>query len=462
MTFAQAVVQNPAPVRTTNGMRALAGSGNPLVDLFYNIGASRGKNITGQFETAYQHDATLALKIALWARDVRGGAGERQLFRDILVHLESQHPDALDQVIPCIPEVGRWDDLLVFKTAKYQNAAFDFIGAALREGNQLCGKWMPRQGVVAAQLRTHLGMTPKQWRKTLVNLTNVVEQKMCAQDWNGIEFGKLPSLAASRYSKAFARNASAAYTAYKQRLQNGTDKVNAAAVYPHDIVKSMKNGGDAVVATAQWDALPNYIGDASVVPLVDVSGSMGCPVGGNANLLCIDVAVALGLYCADKNTGAFKDVFITFSSKPKAQVLKGNIVQKMAQMNASEWGMSTNIHGAFNEILRIAQEGNVAPEDMPRTLLLLSDMQFDQCVKHDNSAMEMIRRKYAAAGYQVPNIVFWNLNSYSNVPVKFNAMGAALVSGFSPSVMKAVLSGAEMTPESIMLAAVDIPRYNVV
>lgn len=331
---------------------------------------------------------------------------------------------------------------------------------------QTAAKWLPREksskSGLAKELMEFLKMTPRQYRKCLADMSDTVEQKMCAQDWNGIEFGKLPSLAASRYSKAFARNASAAYTAYKQRLQNGTDKVNAAAVYPHDIVKSMKNGGDAVVATAQWDALPNYIGDASVVPLVDVSGSMGCPVGGNANLLCIDVAVALGLYCADKNTGAFKDVFITFSSKPKAQVLKGNIVQKMAQMNASEWGMSTNIHGAFNEILRIAQEGNVAPEDMPRTLLLLSDMQFDQCVKHDNSAMEMIRRKYAAAGYQVPNIVFWNLNSYSNVPVKFNAMGAALVSGFSPSVMKAVLSGAEMTPESIMLAAVDIPRYNVV
>jgi hypothetical protein len=305
-------------------------------------------------------------------------------------------------------------------------------------------------------------MTPKQWRKTLVNLTNVVETKMCAQDWDSIEFGKLPSLASARYSKAFARNASDAYAAYKERLQNGTDKVNAAAVYPHDVVKSMKHGGDAVVATAQWDALPNYIGDASVVPLVDVSGSMGCPVGGNANLLCIDVAVALGLYCADKNTGAFKDVFISFSEKPKAQVLKGNIVQKMAQMNSSEWGMSTNLHGAFSEILRIAQEGKVAPEDMPRTLLILSDMQFNSCVKYDNSAMEMIRRKYTAAGYTVPNVVFWNLNSYGNVPVKFDAAGTALVSGFSPSVMKAVLSGADMTPEAIMLATVDTPRYSVI
>ncbi len=462
MTFAQAVIQTPAQARTTNGMKALAGSGSPLVDLFYNIGASRGKNITGQFETAFQHDATLALKIALWARDVRGGAGERQLFRDILVHLESQHPDALDRLVTFVPEFGRWDDLLVFKTAKYQGIAFDFIGAALRESNQLCAKWMPRQGAVAAQLRTHLGMTPKQWRKTLVNLTNVVETKMCAQDWDSIEFGKLPSLATSRYSKAFARNASVAYAAYKERLQNGTDKVNAAAVYPHDVIKGMKNGGDAVVATAQWNALPNYIGEASVVPLVDVSGSMGCPVGGNANLLCIDVAVALGLYCADKNTGAFKDVFISFSTKPKAEVLKGNIVQKMAQMNASEWGMSTNLHGAFSEILRIAQAGKVAPEDMPRTLLILSDMQFNQCVKHDNSAMEMIRRKYSAAGYAVPNVVFWNLNSHGNVPVKFDAEGTALVSGFSPSVMKAVLSGADMTPEAIMLAAVDTPRYSVI
>lgn len=460
-SFAQAVVQNPAPARTTNGMRARSGSGAPLVDLFYKIGASRGKNVVADFETAYQADSDIALKIALWARDVRGGAGERQLVRDILLHLEKQYPDTLLRLLPFIPEFGRWDDMLIFKTKPVKDAAYTLIGDALRARNGLCAKWMPRQGPIAVEIRNFYGMTPKFYRKSLVALTNVVETKMCAQDWDSIEFGKLPSLASARYNKAFARNAAEAYTAYKDRLTAGTDKVNASAVYPHDVVKTLKAGGEHVVADAQWKALPNYIGDASVMPLVDVSGSMSCAVGGNKNLLCIDIALALGLYCADKNTGAFKDTFLTFSAKPKAQVLTGTLSQKMAQMNRSDWEMNTNLNAAFDEILRIAVKGKVADTDMPKTLLILSDMQFDQCVKHDDTAYKMIVRKYADAGYTVPNVVFWNLNSHDNVPVKFDKRGTALVSGFSPAVMKGVLSGADMTPEGIMLATVDVPRYSV-
>jgi hypothetical protein len=339
--------------------------------------------------------------------------------------------------------------------------AYTLIGDALRERNGLAAKWMPRQGPIAVEIRNFFGMSPKQYRKSLVALTNVVESKMCAGDWDGIEFGKLPSLASARYNKAFGKNAATAYSAYKARLVAGTDKVNASAVYPYDVIKTLRHGGDGVVADAQWASLPNYIGNASVMPLVDVSGSMSCAVGGNANLQCIDVALSLGLYCADKNTGVFKDTFLTFSAKPKAQVVKGSLSQKMAQMNSSDWGMNTNLHAAFEEILRIAVKGGVAESDMPKTLLILSDMQFDQCVSFDDTAHQMIKRKYKEAGYEVPNVVFWNLNSKDNVPVKFDKKGTALVSGFSPAVMKGVLSGADMTPYGIMLATVDVPRYTV-
>jgi len=460
-TFAEAVKSTPAVARTENGMKAKAHSGNALVDLFYKIGASRGKSVTADFEKAFQEDADLAMKIAFWSRDVRGGAGERQIFRDVLVHLEKLHPETLEAVLPFVSEFGRWDDLLVFKTEKFKHMAYTLIGDALRERNGLCAKWMPRQGPIAIEIRNFYGMTPKQYRKSLVALTNVVEQKMCAKDWDGIEFGKLPSLASARYNKAFAKNATASYEAYKARLTAGTDKVNASAVYPYDVIKTLRHGGDSVVADAQWASLPNYIGDASVMPLVDVSGSMCCPVGGNANLQCIDVALSLGLYCADKNTGVFKDTFLTFSAKPKAQVVKGTLAQKMSQMNSSDWGMNTNLHAAFDEILRIAVKGGVSQDNMPKTLLILSDMQFDACIKHDDSAMQMIKRKYKDAGYEVPNVVFWNLNSKDNVPVKFDKQGTALVSGFSPAVMKGILSGADMTPYGIMLATVDVPRYSV-
>jgi hypothetical protein len=460
-TFAEAVKSTPEVARTENGMKAVAHSGNALVDLFYKIGASRGKSVTADFEKAFQEDSDLAMKIAFWSRDVRGGAGERQLFRDVLVHLEKLHPATLEAVLPFVSEFGRWDDLLVFKTEKFKHLAYTLIGDALRDRNGLAAKWMPRQGPIAVEIRNFYGMSPKQYRKSLVALTNVVESKMCAGAWDSIEFGKLPSLASARYNKAFGRNAATAYAAYKARLTAGTDKVNASAVYPYDVIKTLRHGGDSVVADAQWASLPNYIGDASVLPLVDVSGSMSCAVGGNANLQCIDVALSLGLYCADKNTGVFKDTFLTFSAKPKAQVVKGTLAQKMSQMNSSDWGMNTNLHAAFEEILRIAVKGGVNASDMPKTLLILSDMQFDQCVSFDDSAHQMIVRKYKEAGYEVPNIVFWNLNSKDNVPVKFDKRGTALVSGFSPAVMKGVLTGTDMTPYGIMLATVDVPRYAV-
>jgi len=218
----------------------------------------------------------------------------------------------------------------------------------------------------------------------------------------------------------------------------------------------------------QWEALPNYVGDANILPLVDVSGSMTCKAGGyqsKSNLTCLDVSVSLGLYLADKNKGKFKDTFLTFSSNPELMHLKGNINQKIDQMVKSEWEMNTNLHAAFKKILDIAVQGNVPQEEMPEMVLILSDMQFDHCVKHDDSAIQMIARKYQEAGYEIPKVVFWNLNaSYGNSPVKFDKSGTALVSGFSPAIVKPLLSADldGFTPEAVMLKTIMDDRYKVI
>jgi hypothetical protein len=183
--------------------------------------------------------------------------------------------------------------------------------------------------------------------------------------------------------------------------------------------------------------------------------------GSGSKTSCLDVAVSLGLYLADKNKGKFKDTFLTFSTTPQLLHLKGNIVEKVNQMCKSSWTMSTNLHAALSKILETAVKGNVSQDEMPGTLLILSDMQFNQCINHDNSAMEMIERKYEAAGYKVPQVVFWNLNSRDNVPVKADKSGAALVSGFSPAIVKSVLSTDmdQFTPRGIMLKTVMVDRY---
>lgn len=469
-TFVEAVQNQEA--RTKNNMKAHKSTANALVDLFYNIGASRGKNIVPQFTAAYVANPDLALRIALYARDVRGGAGERQLFRDILSHLEVSDPKSASRLMAKVPTIGRFDDLFVFSNPVLKTQAYDLLLHALRERNGLAAKWTPRKGPVARELREHFKMSPKQYRKTLVELTKVVETQMCSNDWDNINFSHVPSQASRIYKKAFNRH-TPKFAEYVERLVSGDKsvKVNAGAVYPHDVLKGLinmyrpdqsLNKTELDHILAQWDALPNYVGDANIMPLVDVSGSMTCPAGKNTSVTCLDIAVSLGLYLADKNKGVFKDTFLTFSGNPELMTLKGNVIQKAHQMVKSSWAMNTNLHAAFNKILDTAVSNNVPNSDMPKMLLILSDMQFDECIKFDDSVMEMIERKYTTAGYEVPQIVFWNLNSSDNVPVKSNKSGAALVSGFSPTIMTSLLSAdpSEFTPEGIMMKTIMVDRYS--
>lgn len=462
-TFATAATKTPTVRRTKNGMKTLESSLNANVDLFYNIGSSRGKDITPLFERAYQEDRVLALRIAAWARDVRGGAGERQTFRNVLKFIESNHPSELPMFVNAGPAFGRWDDILVLETIMGKNLAFDLIKEALLVSyDGLCAKWMPRKGSLAVELRKHMGLTPKGYRKTLVTLTKVVETAMCSGDWTNINYEHVPSVAAGRYQKAFGRHDMIGYGAYKKKLVAGEAKINASAVYPYNVIQSIKSG-DQDVATAQWNSLPNYIGDALVLPMVDVSGSMNQAVGGNKNLNCMDVAISLGLYLADKNTGPFKDCFLTFSTNSKIEVLRGDIKAKYAQLSNADWDMSTNLHAAFDEVLRVGNKNKVADKDMPKYILILSDMQFNACAKHDDSAIQMIERKYADSGYTLPNIIFWQLNAEAGQsPVKFDKNGTALISGFSPAIMTSVLKATDINPKNIMLETVNVPRYQVI
>lgn len=473
MSFKNAVLNTPVESRTTNDMKAFASTTNPNVDYFFAAGASRGKDITALFERAYHDDAETALRITQWMRDVRGGAGERQLFRQVLKFIEKNYKEVLfnTRLLLNVAEIGRFDDLLIFDDAEVKYLAYGIIREALEDKNQLCAKWMPRQGKIALELRNFLGYSPKRYRKTLVELTKVVETQMCAKEWSEINFSHVPSVAMSRYTKAFGRNAPAEFTAYKDALARGDEgvKVNAGAVYPYDVIKTV-NKGDAKLADLMWEALPNFIGDAGVLPICDVSGSMRCPAGGYGNkstVTCMDVSLSLGLYCSSKNTGPFKDLFLTFAGNPKFHHLNGTLSQRIRQMHAAgnDWGGNTNLHAAFDEILRVGVSNNVAAEDMPGALLILSDMQFDRCTRFDDSAFEMICRKYEDAGYKMPGIVWWNLNSApnNNVPVTFSQKGTALVSGFSPAILKAILSGNfdEMSPIGVMTKAIASDRYAI-
>lgn len=473
-TFTHAVKTQEA--RTMNGMKAHAGSGNKCLDFFYQIGALRGRDPIPAFIEALDENEDLALRIAQWSRDVRGGAGERELFRQMLKYMEQFKPELLKKIMPKIPELGRWDDILIFTTPEAKAQSFAIIGDALRADNSLCAKWLPRENKKTRkwvyEFCAYFGVTPTFYRKKIVSLTKVVETQMCAKDWDNINFSHVPSKAASIYKKAFLRNAPESYKKYIDKLVKGDPevKINASAIFPHDVIKDLFQDyqlkdikpEEIKVINAQWEALPNYVGDASVLAMVDTSGSMYSASIPNSGLYAGQVALSLGLYTADKNKGPFKDTFLTFESTPKLFNLNGDIASKVKRMYKAPWGGSTNVISAFKLILKTAINGKVSNEDMPKTLLILSDMQFNHCSKYDHSAMESIEHEFEAAGYKAPNVVFWNLADKGTTPVTSDKSGAALVSGFSPVILKSILEESDkLTPEGIMLKTVMVDRYSL-
>jgi hypothetical protein len=303
-----------------------------------------------------------------------------------------------------------------------------------------------------------------------------VEQQMCSNQWDSIEFGAVPSKAHSNYRTAFVKHQSNRYRAYLNDVQSGKEKINAsAAVYPYEILKPLQLHHDHLVipelvqesVKTQWEAMENWMEEdsPSVFPVVDVSGSMGVSVSG-ANTSAMEVAISFGLYFAEKQKNEeLKDCFMTFSEEPEFCHLKGNILHKSAQMSMANWGMNTNLELVFDTLLHNALRNKVPSEEMPKVIIIFSDMQFDRCVHQDETAMEMIQGKFVESGYTVPTVVFWNINAYEKTfPVQFDKKGTVLVSGFSPVIAKTILTNvknlAEITPESIMKKAVLVNRYN--
>ena len=466
-------------VRTEKGMRAHANTGSKNLDFFAKVGAMRGQDVVPLFARAMVENQELALRIMLWSRDVRGGAGERQLFRDMLRHLENTLPDSttLWKVMDKVPELGRWDDLLVMESPRAWAHIVKLVDNALYHKDGLCAKWMPRKGPIAERLRAGLGYTPRQYRKLLVELTKVVETQMCAGKWDEINFSHVPSKAAQQYKKAFLRNAPEQYKKYIDALVSGDPsvKVNASAIFPHDVFKdaidpfsfyALKlrtlNYEEIVLINKQWEALPNYAEtDLRILPIIDTSGSMLMATLPNSNVSALHVATGLGLYVSERNTGPFKDLVLPFSEKAVPMKEGGSILSRLASLLEMDWGGTTNFIGALDEVLRIGVQGRVPQSEMPEVLLILSDMQFDICTRYDDRALNAIRRRFEAAGYTPPTVVFWNINAKGNTPVTINDSGVVMVSGYSPSIMKSLLDidVGNFTPEGIMLKTVMDDRY---
>ena len=453
---------------TENDMVTNSTSGSKVLDMFYQMGGSRGMkdgSLVRMFDTAFSEDALLATKALFYNRDVRGGQGERRSFRVMFKYLCDFYPEVAIRNLANVPFFGRWDDIFVAFGTPVEKPALDVIASALKVGDGLCAKWMPREGKsnhrVAMKIMTHLGLKPKTYRRLLAGNTKVIETFLCNREWSAIDYNHVPSVASNKYRRAFGKHDFERYSAWLESLSKpeSGNKIHADAIFPHTLVHGygLSNYGhlnplDKTIE-AQWKALPDYVPDGkSFIPVCDVSGSMyGEP---------IEVCVSLGIYLSQRNKGPFKDAFITFSGRPALQVLTGDTLRgRVEQLQKADWDMNTDLEAVFKLILSKSVAGRVPAEDMPQTIIILSDMQFDQCVRSPgNTAVDMIRRMYSDAGYTVPNVVFWNLRTSSGIPVKLGEQGTALVSGFSPSIMKNLLSG-EMSPDIVMLKTLLDERY---
>lgn len=227
---------------TANGMTAHASTSNALVDLFFVVGSARKQDISTQFIAALQADPMHTLCMLFWARDVRGGAGERDTFRTLMRVAEQHRPDLLtSDLLRLIPEYGRWDDMDLFQTPRLRTQALGIWSAAIQSGDALACKWAPRKGVLANELRKMLGWDPKSYRKWLVRHTQVVETAMCAKNWDQINYSHVPSVASARYAKAFGRHDPVRYTEFKAAALKGNVNINSGALYPYDVLRTIRH-----------------------------------------------------------------------------------------------------------------------------------------------------------------------------------------------------------------------------
>jgi len=487
--------------KTAKGALSYKTSGSALLDFFGKAGALRAEtpaNVLAYFNAAFKENPTYALKALFFFRDVRGGQGERRLFRVIIKDLAVNYTELMASLIKHIPEYGRWDDLLSFEGTPLQDKAFTLFAKQLdtdyanmdnaKYSVSLAGKWAPSENasstvtrLLGQVLRKYVGVSSRNYRQMLSALRqriDVVERRMCSNDWSSINYEQVPSNANVIYRNAFKKHDPERNVKFHEKVQKGEAKINAAVLYPYDIVGNILNKGmhkvgtqyfptantsvDALALNNLWNALPDYFGEnkENSLAIVDTSGSMT-----NHGGLPIKVAVSLGIYIAERNKGAFQDYFMSFSATPQLHKVQGNtIVDKVANLVKTDWGMTTNLQAVFDLVLNRAVQDAIPEEEMPKKLYIISDMQFDvACTNNQLTNFEIIRAKYEQAGYVMPELVFWQVNGISgDSPIKKNHAGVTLVSGCSPSILKSLLGKVSKTPYDTMIEVLNNPRYEAI
>lgn len=446
---------------------------NNVLDFYYHAPTRQGQDNLPLFVDAYNEDKVLALKALFYLRDVRQGKGQRKTFRDIIQWLAKKDPKVFDFLASYVPEYGRWDDLTELVGFRIvQNIVREAFVNDLQSNNgvSLLGKWMPSENASSQKTRELairwakvLDLTPKQYRQALSELRErirIVERDMSAQRWDEIDYEHIPARASKLYRKAFSKHDETRYGKFLESVMRGEKTIKAGTVYPHELCATLRQGSYDKTIEAQWKNLPNYFGDEerNILVVVDNSGSMASTISGR--IQAIDVSVGLGIYCAERNKGAFHNYVLTFNDDSHLFKLNGkSLKDNFVKAHAMPWGGSTNLQSAFDSILEMALENDVPQEDMPSDVLIISDMEFNAAASR-NTNLEVIKKKFKKSGYEMPRLVFWNIQSRNNqVPATADERGVLLVSGFSAETVGKVLQSKVITPHDLMLEVLNSERY---
>ena len=493
--------------RTENGALTHKTTRSDLLDMFAMGGAMRTADeyrIWDMFWKAFQENSKYAMKCLFYLRDVRGGQGERRFFRLCMKHLAETAPEAVLRNLKYIPEYGRWDDLYVFVGTPVEQAAFKLIKGQLAldvecKTPSLLAKWMKSENTssdesrrLATKTRHYLNMSSRQYRKVLSILRariNVLERLMSAGKWDEIEFDKIPSRAGMIYKNAFARHdleraKNENVQTYADFAKDTTKKVNAKALYPYECVaEAIKHMGDywrrsqfnmtetdRLMINKYWDNLADYFNGASFngICVCDTSGSM---TGSEASAP-INVAISLALYCAEKAKGPFANHYISFASHPQLIRTDGpDFCEKVHNIYRTNLCDNTNIEAVFDLMLNTAIQNHCSQDDLPQNVIIISDMEFDEATgsawyylydgamttENADTLLEGIAKKWAAHGYAMPHLIFWNVQArHSNIPMLGQGR-ISYVSGFSPSIFETIMSG--KTGYDLMMEKLNSERY---
>lgn len=479
-SFANAMNNERAWGKTTNGADALVTTLNAALDLFGRSGAMRGASTEDKrclMRASYDEDADVAMKLLFFTRDVRGGYGERDTFADMMKWVANAHPESIKKNLWAILEYGRAKDLYSLQGTKCEDAMWDFMkeqfeldlaNMAKDKSVSLLAKWIatpdassPKTKALGQLTLRKLGYTKRNERdykkklRALRKYLDIPEAKMAAGKWSEIEYSKLGSQCLIKHRQAFARNDADRYNKFIEKAATGEVKMNTGAMTPVDIIHNIFSGRYTSDLDTMWANLPDYCqGDAIV--MCDTSGSMTMSAFATKP---IEVAVALSMYFAERNKGDLQNTFFTFESRPHLVNIKGTTLhEKVRNIMRADWGGSTNLEAAFDKLLSICKNGNVAPEDMPEAIVVVSDMQIDcvRDIRNDRITFyEAMAKRYEEAGYRMPQVVFWNVEaSNATFHASANQAGATLVSGYSPAIFKTVMENIGKTPMDVLNDAV--------